>query len=150
MPASSMEPTLKLGDYFMVRMDYYPRKRPKQSDIVIFRFPSDHSKDFIKRVVAVEGQEFEIQDKKVFVDNQKVAEPWAIHRSPETTPATQSPRDNLGPIIVPKGHVFVMGDNRDFSFDSRFFGPVDVREIKGRVLYIYWAADKKRIGTSVH
>jgi signal peptidase I len=149
MPASSMEPTVKRGDNFIVQMRYYYLSEPKRSDIVIFPIPRNPSKDLVKRIVALGGQKLEIRDKKVFIDDQEMSEPWAVHRSPETTPAAQSPRDNLGPIIVPKGHVFGMGDNRDFSLDSRFFGPIDVREIKGRALSIYWADDISRIGTSL-
>jgi len=149
MPASSMEPTLKIGDHFIARLDCYTHDQPRQSDIVIFRYPGDSSKDFVKRIIALEGQELEIRNRRVFIDGRKMEEPWVVYSRTATLPASSSPRDNLGPIVVPKGHVFVMGDNRDFSHDSRFFGPVDIREITGKALYIYWAEDKRRIGTSV-
>ncbi|MBI4964824.1 MAG: signal peptidase I [Desulfomonile tiedjei] len=151
MPATSMEPTLRPGDHLIARTDYYAHNKPKQSEIVVFVYRGEPSKelDFIKRVVAVEGQKLEIRDKKLFVDDQELVEPWAVHRSPEIWPEAKGPRDNVRPVIVPKGHVFVMGDNREFSHDSRFFGFVDIREITGKPLYIYWADDMRRIGTPV-
>jgi signal peptidase I len=149
MPSKTMEPTLRIGDHFVVRMDYYTRNKPKESDIVVFRYPEDHSKDFVKRVVALEGQKLEIRNKRVLVNDEKIEEPWAIYSMSEVFPVNLSPRDNLGPITIPTGHVFVMGDNRDFSLDSRFWGPLDIREIWGKALYIYWADDKQRIGNAL-
>jgi signal peptidase I len=133
--------------------------------IVIFRFPADdkenshYGKDFIKRCVATEGQTVRIIDKKLYVDGEEVVEEHIQHVDPAIFPSFLSLepeefqlkwengdwahsgaelRDNFGPVVVPQGHVFVMGDNRDQSFDSRFWGPLPLREVKGKALLRYW------------
>jgi signal peptidase I len=98
----------------------------------------DDCRDFIKRVVGVGGDRIEIKDKKVYVNNVPLDEPYAIYKDSNLDPAP-SPRDNFGPFTVPRRSLFVMGDNRDQSYDSRFWGIVDMSEIKGRAFIIYWS-----------
>src|SRR5215468_4272558 len=151
-PSGSMLPTLQVGDHILVnKFIYGPRleipltqlslgrlpglRKPKPGDVIVFIWPKDRSKDFIKRVIAVEGQTVEVRNKQVSIDGK----PW------DDPHATFSPghgqSDNSGPFTVPAGHVFVMGDNRDQSYDSRFWGPVPIADIKGEALVIYWSWD---------
>jgi signal peptidase I len=103
--------------------------------VVVFIWPKDRSKDFIKRVIAVEGQTVEVRSKQVYVDGRPWDDPHA------TWAPGHGQSDNSGPFTVPPGHVFVMGDNRDQSYDSRFWGPVPIADIKGQALVIYWSWD---------
>lgn len=151
-PSSSMEPTLLVGDHILVNKFIYgvripftdarwPRfESPSRGDVIVFVYPVDRSKDFIKRVVGVEGDTIEIRDKSVFVNGEPVEEPYAHHFANAVEPIGQSPRDNLPPVTVPPGHLFAMGDNRDFSHDSRFWGYVPVEDVKGKAFIIYYSA----------
>jgi signal peptidase I len=112
---------------------------PKRKDIIVFRYPVDESKDFIKRVIGLPGDTVRIQDKKVYVNEKLLDEPYAVHSDERVLPAMASPRDNMGPIVVPSGSLFVMGDNRDESYDSRFWKFVKMSEIKGKAFIIYWS-----------
>jgi signal peptidase I len=141
-PARSMEPTLLVGDRILV--DRRPSARtPSPGDVVVFKFPKDETKDFIKRVVAVGGDTVEIRDKNLYVNEQLVKGAAAVYQEAEVLPASFGPRDNLEPITVPDGSFFVMGDNRDRSFDSRFWGFVQKEQIKGTATQIYWSWDRK-------
>ena len=113
---------------------------------MVFQYPVDPSQDFIERVVGLPGEILEMRNKKVFVNNRLLEEPYVRHTDPHIIPAQVGPRDNFGPITVPDNSLFVMGDNRDESFDSRFWGFVDASALKGRALYIYWSENKSRIG----
>ena len=152
-PSGSMLPTLQIGDHILVnKFIYGPRlevpltqlslgqlpslRRPKPGDVVVFIWPKDRTKDFIKRVIAVEGQTVEMRQKQVHVDGRPWDDPHATYSA-----GRGGPSDNFGPVTVPPGHVFVMGDNRDQSYDSRFWGPVPVGDIKGKALIIYWSWD---------
>ncbi|MCD6594197.1 signal peptidase I [bacterium] len=146
MPSASMQPTLLPGDFLIADMSYYKKHEPKAGDLVIFSNPKNDSVDIIKRIVGVEGQKIGILEKQLSVDDMQIEEPWAIHNDTRIIPRSFSPRDNFGPVIVPAGSVFVMGDNRDRSEDSRFFGFVDKKRIKGKPLYIYFSKDMNRIG----
>jgi len=146
MPAGSMSPALVIGDHFIVNKKAFEKQSPNRGDIVIFQYPVDPSKDFIKRVIGLPGEILEIRDKKVFVNNQLLEEPYVKHTDPHIISAQVRPRDNFGPITVPNNSLFVMGDNRDESFDSRFWGFVDASSLKGKALYIYWSENKSRIG----
>ncbi len=150
-PSSSMEPTLLVGDHLLVnRLSYVIKvpftdmvllhiKGPNRGDVVVFRYPEDRTKDFIKRVIAKEGDVVEIKDKIVFVNGQRVDYPQAVFAESAIIPGYFSPRDNLGPITVPKDSYFVMGDNRDRSLDSRFWGFVKYDDFVGRALIIYFS-----------
>ena len=161
-PSGSMEETLQVGDFLFVNKmvygseidigfgDYrlihyrFPAiRRPMRGDIIVFRFPEDPGRDFIKRCVATEGQRVEVRDKVLFVDGTRMDEPYVIHTDPRIVPAG-SARDNFGPVVVPRGHIFMMGDNRDNSHDSRFWGPLPVDLVKGKAMILYWSWDSAR------
>src|SRR2546427_9184934 len=151
-PSGSMLPTLQIGDHILVnKFVYGPRleipltqislvrlpglRKPAPGDVVVFIWPKDRSKDFIKRVIAVEGETIEVRQKQIYINGRPRDDP---HASYSPRPASG---DNYGPYIVPPGSVFVMGDNRDQSYDSRFWGPVPMADIKGEALIIYWSWD---------
>ncbi len=150
---------------------FFAFKKPQQGDVIVFEFPvnpeyckslsatvmkrientverrdvwqffMDDCKDFIKRVVAVEGNVVEVKDKKVFVNGRPLENNRGVNIDPSIYPPGHDPRDNFGPYTVPKDSVFAMGDNRDRSFDSRYWGSVNLNEIKGKAFIIYWSWD---------
>lgn len=105
---------------------------------LIYLFKDD-CRDFIKRVVGVGGDKLEIKNKTVYINDTPLVEPYAEHKDKRIEEATIEPRDNFGPVVIPRGKFFVMGDNRDQSYDSRFWGYVDMSEIKGKAFIIYWS-----------
>ncbi len=157
-PSGSMKDTLLIGDHILVNKFIYgikapflrktviPIKDPKPGDIIVFEFPEDPSKDFIKRVIGTPGDVIEIRNKKLFVNGVRFENGHGVYKDHKIYPATVQPRDNLGPITVPPGKLFVMGDNRDFSYDSRFWGFVDLVAVKGKAFIIYWSWDKDNFG----
>jgi len=168
-PSGSMLPTLQIGDHLLVakflygvRIPYTDTRvlrirGPKRGDIVVFAYPVDDSKDFIKRVIGVPGDRVEVRDKKVFVNGDPIEDPWGVHVDRATLPGGFERRDNFGPVEVPPGQFFVMGDNRDRSYDSRFWGFVEDARIKGKAFVIYWSWDSEnfrprlgRIGDLIH
>ena len=146
-----MLPTLQIGDHLLVNKFIYgiripftgtllaPLKQPSFGDVIVFRFPGNRSMDYIKRVVGVPGDSIRITNKKVFINDKPIPDTRAYFSSPAILERTAGPRDNLGPLIVPEGKVFVMGDNRDNSYDSRFWGFVDQRDVLGKAFIIYWS-----------
>jgi signal peptidase I len=159
-PTGSMEDTLLVGDFLFVnkmvygseidvgfggeRFFYYrfpAIREPKPGDVLVFRYPEDPSRDFIKRCVAIEGQTVEIRDKVLYVDAKAREEPYVRHKDPRVIPHETSQRDNFGPYVVPQGHLFMMGDNRDNSHDSRFWGPLPRDLVKGKAMFLYWSWD---------
>jgi signal peptidase I len=146
-PSGSMKNTLLIGDHILVNKFIYgiklpfigatliPIKDPQREDIVVFEYPDDPSKDFIKRVIGVAGDRVEIRDKKVYVNNMPLDQDFAIYTDDRSLPG----RDFFGPITVPENSLFVMGDNRDNSHDSRFWGFVKLKAIKGKAFIIYWS-----------
>lgn len=142
-PSGSMIPTFEIKDHLFVSKFNYWFKIPEQGEIIVFKFPEDPKKDFIKRVIAMESDTVQIADKQVFVNGKQLVEPYKVHYDPMIIPG--GPRDNFGPIIVPKGCLFVMGDNRDKSYDSRFWGSVPKENLRGRALVIYWPFNRIRI-----
>jgi signal peptidase I len=150
--------TLQIGDHILVNKFIYgvrvpfsgavviPVSEPEQGDIVVFKFPEDPKKDFIKRVVAVAGDTVEIRNKKVYVNEKLQDLEQAIHLDPQVQ-RSGSRRDNLPPTTVPKDSIFVMGDNRDYSYDSRFWGFVDLKALKGKAFMIYWSWNKENDGS---
>lgn len=141
-PAGSNKPTLQIGDHILVNRCVSARN-PNSGDLIIFEFPEDPSKDFVKRVIAVGGDILEIKDKVLLINNNVKKENYVIYCDSIIFAANHSPRDNFGPITVPEDAFFVMGDNRDNSYDSRFWGFVNKSKIKGTVKNIYWSWDKK-------
>ncbi|MFP4212512.1 MAG: signal peptidase I [Desulfohalobiaceae bacterium] len=162
-PSGSMLPTLKVGDHLLVNKFIYgirlpfvntlvfPVSEPEFQDIIVFKFPEDESKDFIKRVIGLPGDEIEIRNKQVHRNGQPLVEPYVRSTSPQTSPGQTSGqnwpphsfnpefRDNLPPVQVPEDKYFVLGDNRDESYDSRFWGFVDQEQILGEAWIIYWS-----------
>ncbi len=149
-PSGSMEPTIKLNDRVIADLSYYRDRPLTVGSIVMFRSPADPSVVLAKRVVAVAGDRVEIRDKRLLVNGERVDEPWAVHRDPTTGGlGPRAQRDNLAPTVVPPGAFFALGDNRDESYDSRFFGPVPLASLEGKVLFVYWSDDRSRIGRSL-
>lgn len=148
-PSSGMERALLPGDHLVADLKHYASQKPKRGDVIVFIYPSDRTKDFLKRVVAVGRDTIEIRDKKVLLNGKEISEPYARHFDKRTIPGAMIPRDNMGPLTVPKGCLFVMGDNRDFSHDSRFWGFVDLKDVKGKALYTYWGKNWDRIGKRI-
>jgi signal peptidase I len=163
-PSGSMENTLLIGDFlFINKMIYgaelapgikgknlfdirFPAfRKPRPGDIIVFRYPVNPAVDYIKRCVAAEGQTLEIRDKVVYVDGVRQNEPYAIHSDPRVLPRETGPRDNFGPIVIAKDHIFMMGDNRDNSYDSRFWGPLPIRDVKGKAMFLYLSWDGERM-----
>ncbi len=136
-PSSSMEPTLLIGDRVLVSKFAYRLAAPKAGDVVVFVPTTDTSRDFIKRIVAVGGQSVDIRDGKVYVDGKALVEPYVNKLFPDHY-------DSDAPIDVPKGMVFLMGDNRTNSEDSRYIGPQPVSGILGRAFVIYWPLGRIR------
>lgn len=157
-PSGSMKETLLIGDHILVNKFIYgvkvpylqttivPITNPKHGDIVVFKFPEDPTKDFIKRVIAVAGDVVEVRDKQVYVNRKLLNHDFGIHTDSYIFPSSVQPRDNFGPVVVPEKSIFVMGDNRDQSYDSRFWGFVDLKALKGKALMIYWSWDKENFG----
>jgi len=168
-PSGSMMNTLLIGDHILVNKFIYgvknpfndntwiPIKNPARRDIVVFKYPVNPAQDYIKRVVGVQGDTIEIKDKKVYVNGEAQEEQYAIFLDNKILPANVQGRDNMGPITVPENSLFVMGDNRDNSYDSRFWNFVNLKAVKGKAFIRYWSWDKEnfsvrwnRIGNLVH
>ena len=181
-PSGSMIPTLAIGDHILVNKLSYGIRLPdlnwlpfagcvdlargsrvmqwgipERSDVIVFVFPKDRCKDFIKRVAGIPGDEVTIRSKKVYINGELVDDAHAHFEDQEMTLGANHVRDNFGPVKVPDGYVFVMGDNRDRSFDSRFWGFVPIDDVRGRAFIKYWSWDSEnsslrwwRIGGLIH
>jgi signal peptidase I len=152
-PSGSMIPTLLIGDHILVNKFIYGVEipftekkilmfhKPDRGDVIVFKYPENPKKDFIKRVIAVEGETIEEKDKIVYVNGKVMNEPYAYHYDRYLRSGGHDPRDTFGPVTVPENKVFVMGDNRDQSYDSRYWGFVDLNDIRGEAFIIYWSWD---------
>jgi signal peptidase I len=156
-PSGSMEKTLLVGDHLFVNRFIYgsaatgmednllPLRDVQRGDIVIFRSPENPTMDVVKRCVGLPGDTIDVRGKQLFINGKQVDDAsYAIHGDPITYSEfafadQMRRRDNFGPETVPEGHYFCMGDNRDFSYDSRFWGTLPGHLIKGRALFIYWS-----------
>lgn len=157
-PSGSMKPTLQIGDHILVNKFIYgvklpfimtkiiPVTEPTNGDIIVFKYPKDPDKDFIKRVIGVPGDTVKVRNKKIFVNNVQLSVDHGVHSDPNIIPAQMNQRDNFGPVTVPENSYFVMGDNRDNSYDSRFWGFVGEKAIKGKAFIIYWSWDSDNFG----
>jgi signal peptidase I len=151
-PSASMLPTLQMGDFVLVnklssgvripgtRRWLFWRGGPQPGDVIVYTDRHDPAQTYVKRVIAVAGEVVEIRDKQVLV-NGAPREVSTAYVTPGGTAQPDSPRDNFGPARVPRRRVFVLGDNRDQSVDSRYTGFVDARDVKGTAVLVYWSAD---------
>ncbi len=144
-PSGSMIPTLHVGDHILVNKFIYgirlpfvdktiiPISKPDRGDIIVFIYPVDREKDFIKRVIGLPGEKIKIRNKKIFIDGELFDDPYGVYEK-------GIKRDqHLGPLEIPEDRLFVMGDNRDHSCDSRFWGFVPLDLVKGEAMIIYWS-----------
>ena len=156
-PTGSMEDNLLVGDHLFVNKFIYaphwstplhalmPYRDVRRGDVVVFKYPQDPERDVIKRAVAVGGDTVEVVDQHLIVDGKPEHNPHVVHKDPQVypdsqlLPASMRNRDHFGPFVVEPGFVFCMGDNRDNSYDSRFWGPEPRSYMKGRALFIYWS-----------
>ncbi len=168
-PSGSMKPTLLVGDHILVNKFIYgvrlpflnttiiPVSEPERGDIVVFKFPEDPDKDYIKRVIGVPGDVVEIRNKQVYINKKPMEDTHGTHLDPHVIAGRARPRDNFGPVTVPPHAIFVMGHNRDHSYDSRFWGFVDFSLLRGKAFIIYFSWDTqdsdirwRRLGSLVH
>jgi len=158
-PSGSMKETLLIGDHILVSkfaygthipneipflniklfddIIFFP-KQPERGDIIVFKYPKDEKRDFIKRVIGVPGDLLEVRHQKVFINGKPYEDRHARHTE---SPSDSSlvPRDDFGPVLVPDNHLFMMGDNRENSQDSRYWGFLDINKVRGKALMIYWS-----------
>ena len=158
-PSGSMENTLLIGDHILVSKFSYGThipnelpfldiklfddivlfsKVPQRGDIIVFKFPKDERRDFIKRVIGLPGDILEVRRQKIYINDKLYEDTHARHTEPASG-SSLVPRDDFGPVLVPEGYVFVMGDNRENSQDSRYWGFLNVQKIRGKALMIYWS-----------
>lgn len=149
-PSGSMEPTLQIGDHILVNKFLYgiklpylqktliPIGEPARDDVVVFIYPVDKTKDFIKRVVGLPGETIEIVGRKIYINRKPYGDQHGYYTEKRTDRGAK-PSFHFGPVTVPEKHFFVMGDNRDHSYDSRYWGFVPAKSIKGKAFVIYWS-----------
>jgi len=150
-PSGSMKPTLLVGDHILVSKFIYGIKipltdktiiklgKPKRGDVVVFKYPLDTKKDYIKRVIGLPGDRVELVNKQLFINGRVTDDPHASY-------SVYGNLRNFGPVTVPANHLFVMGDNRDESSDSRVWGFVPLSYLKGKAFLIYWSWDRTDFG----
>jgi signal peptidase I len=138
-PSGSMLNTLQIGDHILVNKFVYRFWEPAREDIVVFIYPQDESRDFIKRVIGLPGDVLEVRDRVVHINGKPLGEPYVIFSGSGGFGNPHTPLENFGPVKVPPGHYFMMGDNRDSSMDSRSWGLLERGKIKGKALIIYWS-----------
>ena len=172
-PSSSMEPTLLIGDYLLINkftygiripytdFKFFQFKKPRRGDVIVFIFPLDPSKDFIKRVIGIEGEKVEIIHNKIYINDRLIDDPWGHFVTNQIPRSYLQRMENFGPVVVPKDSLFVLGDNRDNSEDSRFWGFLNVSAVLGKALIFYFSWDQNaenlfdkvrwsRIGKLIH
>jgi signal peptidase I len=165
-PTGSMEPNLLIGDHLLVNKFVFaptlssveravlPVAAIRRGDIVVFKYPEDPERDFIKRVIGLSGETIELRNHVIHVNGRAIEEPYA-HYLPRPQGlgggemTSDDVRDRYGPVVVPAGSVFVMGDNRDNSQDSRYWGFLPKENIKGKALMIYWSFDSSEGGLNL-
>ena len=154
-PTGSMEHNLLIGDHLLVNKFVFgptagaaeqwvlPSGAVERGDVVVFKFPEEPERDFIKRVIGLPGETLEVRRKRVYIDGEPLAEPYLEGRQPVLPRGAVAVerRDTFGPVTIPDGHYFMMGDNRDNSQDSRFWGPLPHAYLKGRAMVVYWSYD---------
>ena len=165
-PSGSMKPTLLIGDHFVIDKKHYKKEKLKRGDVVVFKWPRNEKKRFIQRIIGLPGNTIEIKDDALYVNHERIElkfvgtysdrELGRAHKYLESLGETKhyildvgKKSENFGPKFVPENAIFVMGDNRDQSLDSRYWGFVSLDKVEGKALYIYWSKHKRRIGLSV-
>jgi signal peptidase I len=153
-PTGSMEPNLLVGDHLLVNKFVFspaasgvertllPMRPIVRGDVVVFKYPEDPERDFIKRIIGLPGETIEVRGAQVLVNGTALTEPYAHYLLPHDPNAAANdgdPREQFGPVTVPNRHYFAMGDNRDNSQDSRYWGFLPAHFVKGRALMIYWS-----------
>ena len=150
-PSGSMEPTLLVGDHILVNKFIYgvkipfsrqtiiPISKPERDDVIVFIYPHDTSKDYIKRVIGVPGDRIDIIDRKIYINGNLYEDKHGFYTGGRDSPSRLISKTQNRPIIIPENHLFVMGDNRDHSSDSRVWGFVPLRSVKGKAFIIYWS-----------
>ena len=160
-PTGSMKPNLLVGDHLIVNKFIFapaasaierallPMRRIERGDILVFKYPEEPERDFIKRVIGLPGDTLELQNQTILINGQPLAEPYTHYLFPEALSShlEGDVRRKYGPVTVPEGHYFMMGDNRDDSQDSRFWGFLPQSYVKGRALFIYWSFDTPEDGS---
>jgi signal peptidase I len=158
-PTGSMENNLLIGDHLLVNKflfaptasaferELLPVRPVRRGDVVVFKFPEDPERDFVKRVIGLPGEKLEMREKRIYIDDKPIDEPYVHFLQPPSAPSAKSEatstdvRERYGPVIVPADSYFMMGDNRDNSEDSRYWGFLPRSFIKGRALMVYWSYD---------
>ena len=161
-PTGSMENNLLIGDHLLVNKFVFgpslslierailPSAVIRRGDVVVFKYPEEPERDFIKRVIGLPGESVELREKKVYINGRPFEEPYVHFLLPpggesENHEVTSSDvRERYGPVTVPENHYFVMGDNRDNSQDSRYWGFLPREFVKGKALVIYWSYEAGR------
>jgi signal peptidase I len=156
-PTGSMENNLLIGDHLLVNKFIFgpsispwerallPERDIRRGDVIVFKYPEDLERDFIKRVIGLPGETLEVRDKRVYINGKRIDEPYVHFLEPPQGPAAFSEvtsydlRERYGPITIPAGKYFVMGDNRDNSQDSRYWGLLPRENVKGLAMMIYWS-----------
>jgi len=156
-PSGSMEPNLQIGDHLIVnKMEFaptasaiervlLPHRDVHRGDVIVFKYPEDPERDFIKRVIGLPGDRVELRNKRVLINGQPIEDPHAFYLDPPSAARPARPtdvREEYGPVTVPDRQFFVMGDNRDNSQDSRYWGFLPVSYVKGRALFIYFSIEE--------
>ena len=150
-PSGSMEPTLLVGDHILVNKFLYgvkipfirntiiPISKPQRDDVIVFIYPHDTSKDYIKRVIGLPGDRIDIFDRKININGTLYDDKHGVYSEVRNVAFPNMAKKRYRPIIVPENHLFVMGDNRDHSSDSRVWGFVPLKSVKGKAFIIYWS-----------
>ncbi|MBI4536469.1 MAG: signal peptidase I [candidate division NC10 bacterium] len=144
-PSGSMLPTLQIGDHILVNKFLYHFRPIQRGDIIVFKFPQDESRDFIKRVIGLPGETLEVRGTQILINGQPVKEPYAVFS--DGALGSSGERDRMGPITIPPNRLFMMGDNRDHSMDSRYWGLLDEAKVKGKAFLIYFSVRSDDIPT---
>lgn len=153
--STNMEPSILVGDHLYADLSRYHDAAPTRGDVVVYEREDSPGNLVVARVIGLEGEQIEIREKRVFLDGRPLDDPWAQHSDPQMYPGNAlnpgpfRQRDQFPARTIPSGSVFLMGDNRDNSYDSRFLGPSPVSALRGRLLYVYWSADRSRIGRAL-
>jgi signal peptidase I len=163
-PTGSMENNLLIGDHLLVNKFVFapslgageravlPMREIRRGDIVVFKYPDEPDRDFIKRVIGLPGESLELRNKRVYVNGTPLKESYVHFLDPEghsQEVTSFDVRERYGPVRVPEGQYFVMGDNRDNSQDSRYWGFLPRSYIKGKALMIYWSYDSQAGGSGL-